>query len=100
MEDMTYPWTAKIPAGHARLFLTYKITLEDDTTSTETVDVGDATVNSFKEAEMQLSEELRSFIDECVGQIHLSKETFDISFSDSKDFVKFSLTEFSEKNLF
>ena len=88
MEDMTYPWTAKIPAGHARLFLTYKRMLGDDTTSNETDDVGDATAHLFEGTEMQLSEELQSFINECVGCIHLSKETFDISFSDSKDFVR------------
>lgn len=97
MEDMKVKQTCKLPAGHARLLLTYSI-IDCDTG----LEIGpkDEKSNGTWDSNpnhMQLSTEMESFIDECVGNVHISNSTFEITFTDNRDYVRYKMTEFPER---
>lgn len=97
MEDMRGKWTCKLPTGHARLLLTF--TVIDRETGADigyrdkkTTDILDSNPDN-----MRLSTEMRSFIDECVGDVYITNSTFEITFSNSEDYVRYRMTDFPER---
>lgn len=78
---------ARIPSGHMWLAMTFTIRFREDD------DQDDPSSPDFNDAGVGMSDELKSFLEECIGEIELDKKQFRIRFSDPRDFMRFKLLD-------
>jgi hypothetical protein len=73
--------------------MTFTIRFRDDD------DQGEPSPNpDFNDTGVGMSEELESFLAECIGKIELNKKQFSIRFSDPRDFMRFKLLDLEPRS--
>lgn len=89
MEKLSHPWSARVPAGHMHLLMTFTVVYDED------VHKNLSSENSFKDSGISLSPELKEFISQCSSSVDVRRD-FTIRFSSIEDYTRFKLLEFNE----
>lgn len=85
----TLPLTAKIKSGHMTMMLSFNME-HDENNNLIKISFDD------NKTEYELSEAMQLFVNSCFGKCIINPNSFTITFTDSRDFMQYQLTEGDE----